>query len=58
MVETGSKAIEWIHSRRPFGQRPGLERVKALLALVDHPEKKYQQFILPVPMGKVQLLAI
>lgn len=40
MVETGSKAIEWIHSRRPFGQRPGLERVKALLALVDHPEKK------------------
>ena len=40
MVESGSKAIEWIHSRKPFGSRPGLQRVNALLDLVDHPEKK------------------
>ena len=33
-----TNAIEWIHSRLPFGTRPGLERVQALLALVDHPE--------------------
>lgn len=33
-----TSAIEWIHSRLPFGTRPGLERVQALLALVDHPE--------------------
>lgn len=33
-----TNAIEWIHSRLPFGTRPGLERVQALLDLVDHPE--------------------
>lgn len=32
-------AIAWIHSRLPFGTRPGLERIQALLDLVDHPEK-------------------
>lgn len=32
-------AIAWIHSRLPFGSRPGLERVQALLDLVGHPEK-------------------
>ena len=33
-----TNAIEWIHSRLPFGTRPGLERVQALLDLVGHPE--------------------
>lgn len=40
MVKTGTEAIEWIHGRLPFGSRPGLQRVEALLELVDHPEKK------------------
>jgi dihydrofolate synthase/folylpolyglutamate synthase len=39
-VRTVEEAIEWIHSRLPFGSRPGLDRVEALLALLDHPEKK------------------
>lgn len=34
------EAIEWIHSRLPFGSRPGLERVVALLERVDEPQKK------------------
>ncbi|MBL1224826.1 bifunctional folylpolyglutamate synthase/dihydrofolate synthase [Enterococcus sp. BWR-S5] len=34
------EAIEWIHSRLPFGSRPGLERVVALLKRVDEPQKK------------------
>lgn len=34
------EAIEWIHSRLPFGSRPGLERVMALLKRVDEPQKK------------------
>lgn len=37
---TIEEAIEWIHSRLPFGSRPGLERVNALLDRVNHPEKK------------------
>ncbi|KAF1296150.1 tetrahydrofolate synthase [Enterococcus sp. JM4C] len=37
---TIEEAIEWIHSRLPFGSRPGLDRVNALLDQIDHPEKK------------------
>lgn len=39
-MRTVEEAIEWIHSRLSFGSRPGLDRVEALLALLDHPEKK------------------
>lgn len=34
------EAIEWIHSRLPFGIRPGLIRVEALLNKVDNPQNK------------------
>jgi dihydrofolate synthase/folylpolyglutamate synthase len=37
---TIEEAIEWIHSRLAFGSRPGLDRIEALLALVENPEKK------------------
>lgn len=40
MTLTIEDAIGWIHSRLPFGSRPGLERVNALLDKLDHPEKK------------------
>lgn len=40
MSLTIEEAIEWIHSRLPFGTRPGLDRVAALLDLVDNPERK------------------
>ena len=40
MSLTIEEAIEWIHSRLPFGTRPGLDRVAALLSLIDNPEKK------------------
>lgn len=40
MTERVDEAIEWIHSRRPYGSRPGLERVAALLTRVGNPEKK------------------
>ncbi|EOT44832.1 bifunctional folylpolyglutamate synthase/dihydrofolate synthase [Enterococcus columbae] len=40
MVLTENEAIEWIHSRLKFGSRPGLERVQAILAALDHPENK------------------
>lgn len=34
------EAISWIHSRLPFGSRPGLDRVEALLERIGNPEKK------------------
>lgn len=40
MALTIEEAIEWIHSRLKFGSRPGLDRVQALLALLEHPETK------------------
>ncbi|WP_303753717.1 folylpolyglutamate synthase/dihydrofolate synthase family protein [Enterococcus sp. S86.2] len=39
MFETGEEAIEWIHSRKKFGSRPGLIRIKKLLNLSGNPEK-------------------
>lgn len=52
MSETIEEAIEWIHSRLPFGMRPGLERIEALLALVDHPEKKVPMIHIAGTNGK------
>lgn len=40
LLMTIEEAIEWIHSRLPFGSRPGLDRVEALLEVVGHPERK------------------
>lgn len=38
MYTTVEEAIEWIHSRKKFGVRPGLMRIEALLEKCDHPE--------------------
>lgn len=46
------EAITWIHSRLPFGSRPGLERVEALLDLVDHPERKIEMIHVAGTNGK------
>ncbi|GEQ49638.1 bifunctional folylpolyglutamate synthase/dihydrofolate synthase [Tetragenococcus koreensis] len=40
MIKTGLQAINWIHSRKKFGSRPGLMRIKYLLSLLDNPEKE------------------
>lgn len=37
---TYMEALEWIHSRLPFGSRPGLERINALLDKLDNPQRK------------------
>lgn len=34
------ETIDWIHSRKKFGSRPGLERVQALLDKAGNPEKQ------------------
>lgn len=40
MSLTIEEAINWIHSRLPFGTKPGLDRVAALLDRVGNPEEK------------------
>lgn len=52
MVKTTEEAIEWIHSRLPFGMRPGLQRVEALLRLVGNPEQKLAMIHIAGTNGK------
>lgn len=52
MSKTMEESVEWIHSRLPFGMRPGLERVEALLSLVDHPENKVPMIHIAGTNGK------
>ena len=46
------EAINWIHSRLPFGSRPGLDRVEALLEVVGHPEEKVKTIHIAGTNGK------
>ncbi|MBF8807566.1 MAG: bifunctional folylpolyglutamate synthase/dihydrofolate synthase [Enterococcus lacertideformus] len=46
------EAITWIHSRLPYGSRPGLDRVEALLEVVGHPEKKVKTIHIAGTNGK------
>ena len=52
LLMTIEEAIAWIHSRLPFGSRPGLDRVNALLEVVDHPEKKVKTIHIAGTNGK------
>ncbi|MBU5245742.1 bifunctional folylpolyglutamate synthase/dihydrofolate synthase [Bacillus halotolerans] len=40
MFTAYEEARSWIHSRLKFGVKPGLDRMKQLMARLDHPEKK------------------
>lgn len=51
------EAIAWIHSRKKFGSRPGLERIRALLDQVDHPEKKVEVIHIAGTNGKGSTVA-
>ena len=44
--------IAWIHSRLPFGSRPGLDRVESLLEVVGHPERKVKTIHIAGTNGK------
>ena len=52
MQLTIEEAIEWIHSRLPFGSRPGLDRINALLEKLIIQKTKCQRFISQEPMVK------
>ncbi|MBC9705449.1 MAG: bifunctional folylpolyglutamate synthase/dihydrofolate synthase, partial [Enterococcus sp.] len=54
---TIEEAIEWIHSRLPFGSRPGLDRVEALLEVVGHPERKVKTIHIAGTNGKGSTVA-
>lgn len=41
MYTTVEDAIEWIHSRKKFGTRPGLSRIERLLLLCGQPQETF-----------------
>ncbi len=51
------EALEWIHSRLKFNIRPGLARVKALLALLENPERELSMIHIAGTNGKGSTVA-
>ena len=51
------EALEWVHSRLKFNIRPGLNRVIALLGLLDHPEKNLSMIHIAGTNGKGSTVA-
>jgi dihydrofolate synthase/folylpolyglutamate synthase len=51
------EALAWIHSRLPFGIRPGLIRVEALLAKVGNPHEKLKIIHIAGTNGKGSTVA-
>lgn len=54
---TEQEAIEWIHSRLPFGSRPGLVRINALLQLLGNPQNKLKVIHIGGTNGKGSTVA-
>lgn len=54
---TIEEAIEWIHSRLPFGSRPGLDRVEALLEKIGNPENEVPTIHIAGTNGKGSTVA-
>ncbi|WP_181349735.1 folylpolyglutamate synthase/dihydrofolate synthase family protein [Thalassobacillus sp. CUG 92003] len=46
------EALEWIHSREKFKIKPGLERMKAMMAELGHPEKQLRAVHIAGTNGK------
>lgn len=52
MIRTGEEAVAWIHTRRKFGSRPGLDRINALLELLGNPEEDVKSIHIAGTNGK------
>ena len=44
--------LEWLFARQRFGMKPGLERVRALLARLDGPQKSFRSVLVGGTNGK------
>ncbi|QIL46911.1 bifunctional folylpolyglutamate synthase/dihydrofolate synthase [Vagococcus coleopterorum] len=51
------EAIDWIHSRRPQGQRPGLTRIEILLEKLANPHRKLKVIHVAGTNGKGSVVA-
>ncbi|WP_316274227.1 bifunctional folylpolyglutamate synthase/dihydrofolate synthase [Bacillus halotolerans] len=57
MFTAYEEARSWIHSRLKFGVKPGLDRMKQLMARLDHPEKNIRALHVAGTNGKGSTVA-
>ncbi|MFJ9291449.1 bifunctional folylpolyglutamate synthase/dihydrofolate synthase [Bacillus halotolerans] len=57
MFTAYEEARSWIHSRLKFGVKPGLDRMKQLMARLDHPEKEIRALHVAGTNGKGSTVA-
>ena len=52
MFATYEEAMEWIHTRKGMGPKPGIVRMKWLMEKLDHPERKFRSIHIAGTNGK------
>ncbi len=57
MFATYEEALNWIHTTRTFGEKPGLKRMEWMLSQVGHPERKFKSIHIAGTNGKGSTLA-
>ncbi|MGB7459446.1 MAG: folylpolyglutamate synthase/dihydrofolate synthase family protein [Carnobacterium jeotgali] len=57
MFATYEEALNWIHTTRTFGKKPGLKRMEWMLSQVGHPERKFKSIHIAGTNGKGSTLA-
>lgn len=57
MFETYEEALEWIHTRRGMGPKPGIRRMEWMMERLDHPEQKFKSIHIAGTNGKGSTVA-
>lgn len=57
MLTTYDEALEWIHTRKGMGPKPGIKRMEWLMDKLDHPEKKFPSIHIAGTNGKGSTVA-
>jgi len=52
MIHTYADAVQWIHSRLPFGIKPGLERMEWLMERLGYPQRRIKAIHIAGTNGK------
>lgn len=57
MFTTYEEAMNWIHTRKGMGPKPGIKRMEWLMEKLDHPEKKFPAIHIAGTNGKGSTVA-
>lgn len=57
MFKTYDEALEWIHTRKGMGPKPGIKRMAWLMDRLNHPEKKFSSIHIAGTNGKGSTVA-